>query len=134
MTVPSHVIEADLNRLSARLSSLERKVANLSTSSPAPAALPVDKMQLADYGKVVSRLLPSEEVDEDDEEEDVISQPNLSKADLQELAAAVRDYLEWSAPQRHLSDASWEMVNTSARDRLERALSVAEKELRRADA
>ena len=130
MNVPSHVLEADLNRLSARVLKLEKRVEGLDSQPPAPATLPVDKMQLADYAKTVGPTLSEES--EEDEEEEVFANPNLSKSDLQELTAAVRDFLEWSDPQSHLNDTSWKMVTSSARDRLERALSVAEKELRRA--
>lgn len=131
MSIPSHIIEADLTRLSARLSTLEKQVAQMAPSAPAPAALPVDKMQLADYGRGTSARA-TYEGDDGEEDEEVFANPNLSKADLQELTAAVRDYLEWADPQSHLNETSWRMVSSSARERLERALSVAEKELHRA--
>lgn len=131
MSIPSHIIEADLTRLSARLSTLEKQVAQMAPSTPAPAALPVDKMQLADYGRGTSARATYED-DDGEEDEEVFANPNLSKADLQELTAAVRDYLEWADPQSHLNETSWRMVSSSARERLERALSVAEKELHRA--
>lgn len=131
MNTPTNIIEADLNRLSARLSKLETKFANLSVPTPAPATLPVDKMQLAHYAKSVSPISHVEE-GEDEEDEEVFASPNLSRGDLQELTTAVRDFLEWSDPQSHLNDTAWKMVSSSARERLERALSIAEKELRKA--
>ena len=128
MNTPSHVLEADLTRLATRLSSLERKFATLTSPAPVPAALPVDKMQLADYGSSKH----AEEEDDSDEEETVL-QPNVNRTDLQELVAAVRDYLEWANPQSHLTDHGWKMVVASAHTRLERALKPVENELRRTD-
>lgn len=127
MNIADHTTLADL---SDRLNRLEKDFARRNGQAPVPATLPVDKMQLADYAKTVGPTLPEES--EEDEEDEVFANPNLSRSDLQELTAAVRDFLEWSDPQSHLNDTSWKMVTSSARDRLERALSVAEKELRRA--
>lgn len=129
MNITDHTTLADL---SDRLNRLEKDFARRNGQAPVPATLPVDKMQLADYANRVGPALPEES--EEDEEDEVFANPNLSKSDLQELTAAVRDFLEWSDPQSHLNDTSWKMVTSSARDRLERALSVAEKELRRASA
>jgi hypothetical protein len=129
MNVPSNILEADLRRLASKVEHLERKVALLTSSHGVPAALPVDKMQLADYAKNVVRPL----LEEDEDEEEEVAQPNLTKNELQELASAVRDYLEWSNPQSHLSQEGWQMVSSASRDRLERAVAVAEKELRRAE-
>ena len=124
MNTLSHVTEADLDRLSNRLSSLERKFATLASSASAPAALPVDKMQLADYGSTVA----SE--DEEDEEEEV-TQPNISRSDLQELTSAVHDFMDWLDPRASMSEDVSRLVTREARERLLRAVTVVELELRR---
>ena len=125
---PSTVLEADLTLLSARLSSLEKQVAQLTPSSPAPAALPVDKTPAADYALPIAAA--SE--DEDDEEEvEVIAQPNITRLELTELADAIREYMEWNEPQPHLTEDSWKVVSSASRCRLERALTGLERELRR---
>jgi len=129
MSTPSN--NPDFVRLADRMLKLEKAVAGLSWPTYAPASLPVDKMQLAEYGPVsatVNRL-----VEECDEEEEVLSQPNVTRNELAELVSAVRDYLEWSPPQPHLSAQGWEMVAQSAQERLERALRPVERELKRAD-
>jgi hypothetical protein len=129
MSTPS--TNPDFARLADRMLKLEKAVAGLSWPTYAPASLPVDKMQLAEYGPVsatVDRL-----VEECDEEEEVFSEPNVTRNELDELVSAVRDYLEWSHPQSHLSAQGWEMVAQSAQERLERALRPVERELKRAD-
>jgi hypothetical protein len=92
--------------------------------------LPVDKMQLADYAMSVGSV-PHEEDEDDEEDTEVFASPNLSRSDLKELTTAIRDYLEWSDPKSHLNETAWRMVSSSARERVERALSLAEKELRK---
>jgi len=129
MNIPSHVLEADLAALRRRLQVLEAQVQTLNITPPVPAALPVDKMQLADYGKRAVTRLPEQE--DDEEETEVLAQPNLTRTELHELTSAVREYLEWSDPQSHLNERTWKMVSDSARERLERALKIAESELRR---
>lgn len=124
MNTASHVLEADLDRLSNRLSSLERKFDTLTSSTSAPATLPVDKMQLADYGSSVA----SEE--EEDEEEEV-TQPNISRSDLQELTSAVHDFMDWLDPRSNMSEDVSRLVSREARERLMRAITVVEIELRR---
>lgn len=129
MSTPSNNL--DFVRLSDRMLKLEKVVAGLSWPTYAPASLPVDKMQLAEYGPVSAPVNRS--VEECDEEEEVLSQPNVNRNELAELVSAIRDYLEWSHPQSHLSAQGWEMVAQSAQERLERALRPVESELRRAD-
>jgi len=119
---------ADLASIRRRLQDLESKVMSLSLVPSASPSLPVDKLQLADYAKSAMPLVGDS--DEDDEEDEV-EQLNITRSDLQEIAAAVRDYLEWSHPQAHMNDGTWTMVSRQARDRLERAVAVAECELRR---
>jgi len=128
MSIPSHIIEADLASIRRRLQDLESAVRTRSGDLSVPAALPVDKMQLADYAKSTAPLSTEEE---DEEDSDVLGQPNITRGELQELTGAIRDFLDWSDPQPHLSEKSWQMVNNSTRERLERALQVAERELRR---
>jgi hypothetical protein len=120
---------SDLASIRRRLQDLEHEVRTLSLTPPVPAALPVDKMQLADYGKQVA-ISPLAQ-DDDEEEIEVLAQPNLTRTELHELTSAVREYLEWSDPQSHLNERTWRMVSDSARERLERALKIAELELRR---
>jgi hypothetical protein len=120
--------QSDLASIRRRLQDLEYEVRSLGVTSPVPAALPVDKMQLADYAKGTAPLASEEE---DEEDIEVFAQPNLTRGELQELTCAIRDYLDWSDPQPHLTVQSWQMVNSTTRERLERALQVAEQELRR---
>ena len=129
MNTAFHVLEDDLNLLSTRLTRLEKKFDNL-TSTLVPASLPVDKMQLASYERcsVALRL-----EDEEEEEEEVSNQPNVNRSELVELVSAIRDYLEWSQPHSHLSAHGSEMVAQSAQERLERALRPVESELKRAN-
>ena len=129
MNTAFHVLEDDLTLLSTRLTRLEKKFDNL-TSTLVPASLPVDKMQLASYERssVALRL-----EDEEEEEEEVSNQPNVNRSELVELVSAIRDYLEWSQPHSHLSAHGSEMVAQSAQERLERALRPVESELKRAN-
>lgn len=110
---------SDIALLASRVTHLERQLASINSPSSVPASLPVDKLQLADYGE--------------DEDEEVVAQPSISQSDLQELVSAIREYMEWAAPQPHLSQAGWLMVSQTAQTRLERALRPLERELKRID-
>ena len=115
------LLEADLTLLASRLTQLEERMSSIAPLPPVhvPTPLPVDKLQLADYGE--------------EEDEEVVVQPSISQPDLQELVSAVREYMEWARPQPHLSPSGWMMVSQSAQNRLERALQPLERELKRID-
>lgn len=93
MNVPSHALSADINSLTSRLTSLEHRVAQLTPPfESAPASLPVDKMQLADYG----RRTPSVVEEEDDSEDEGLDpMSNLTPQDLREVVAAFDELLRW---------------------------------------
>jgi len=126
MNVSSPTIEADLRDFAARLSRVEERlaarIAEPVTPAPAPAALPVDKMQIADYGRNVSTM--SAEMDDDSEDEEVPNpMGNLTHSQVSEVVAAFDDLLRWKeSPNPTMSPEMQAYIEEGAMRRLIEAM------------
>lgn len=131
MNVPSHVLEADLNRLSARMSVLEKRVEGL-TAPPAaaPAPLTVDKNTFSDYWRDVSSGTAGDD-DSDDFEENVNPMGNLTPQHLHEVVAAFDELLRWKDfPNPTMSQEMREYIERDNFRRLQEAIAPLERAVR----
>lgn len=120
MNVPSNILEADLGRLTARLTTLERRVDSLTPSNDAPAPLPVDKKPAAHYCLDASE---SAEADSDEEEVPVNPMSSLTHHQIREVVAAFDDYLSWKEfPNPTMNADMREFIEINAFRRLQEAM------------
>lgn len=131
MNTPSHILEADLNRLSARMANLEKRFDALSLpSADAPATLTVDKKGFSDYWRDVSAPVEADE-DSDDAEEQVNPMGNLTPQHLREVVAAFDELLRWKDfPNPTMNQDMREFIDRDNFRRLQDAIAPLEKALR----
>lgn len=134
MNTPSHVLEANLSSLSARMSKLEKRFDAMSPPpADAPATLTVDKKGFSDYWRDVSASAEADD-DSDDLEEHVNPMGNLTPQHLHEVVAAFDELLRWKDfPNPTMNQEMREYIDQHNFRRLQEAIAPLEKALRAAE-
>jgi len=138
MNIPSHIVDTDLRNIAVRLHRLEEHMAQQQTTAsvapaPVPSPLPVDKMQLADYGRLAS---PEGSVEDDSDEDEAPVNPmsNLTQHHIRELVAAFDDYIRWKESPNRTMDASLQLfIEQNSLHRLEEAMTPLQQVIRKMD-